>query len=417
MKVCIVSRNSICTDQSKLTFLVTLVADPFAPSTLMSTCCNIASSMSNLNIEASDIGITCARSSPIDGRRIAIGCEDASVRLWALDGSHRRRKRDSTTVGDARGNTDDAGDAIVLIGHKGGWPVFGVDFCRDGRHLISCGGDGTVRLWDTSVTGPVGSPESKSPKVVASSSPNQRNSSTSAEIKGAALCVYRGHAIGSSVWDCRFAPSGYYFASGGTDNTARIWTTDRIVPVRALTGHLSGISCVAWHPNCNYLLTGSDDRTVRMWDVQTGRCVRLLTGSTSNLTSLEVSPNGRHAVAGDGTGNIHVWDLGTGRLVTEIRPNLPKGGAPVYSLAFSSCGSALASGGADCCVRLWDVRGSFENRSIPSYTKEDVCRTGTNGFLTEPVTEFRTKNTHIFNLMYTKRNLLMAVGRYIKSDV
>ena len=386
-----------------------------APSTLLSTCCTIATSLSNIDIEGSDIGIICGTSSPVDGRRIAVGCEDASVRVWALDGSHRRRKvRDRNTVECARGSTEDAGDAMVLIGHKGGWPVYGVDFCRDGRHLISCGGDGTIRLWDTYATGSIGAPEPKYSKTNSSASPTPNSSKSNAEIKGAALCVYRGHAIGTPVWDCKFSPSGYYFASGGMDNTVRLWTTDRIAPIRAFTGHLSSVGCVAWHPNCNYVFSGSDDRTVRMWDIQSGRCVRLFTGSTRFVTSLAVSPNGRNVVAGDGKGNIHVWDIATGRLVTEIRPKCPEG-SPVYSLAYSSCGSALASGGADCCVRIWNVSNTLENRTVPSFVKEDVCKVGSHGLLTDPKTEFRTKKTEILSLFYTKRNLLMGVGKYSSS--
>ena len=49
---------------------------------------------------------------------------------------------------------------------------------------------------------------------------------------------------------------------------------------------------------------------------------------------------------------VRVWDLGTGRLLKELRGH----SEVVYTLAFDENSQVLASGGADCCLRLWDVK-------------------------------------------------------------
>jgi len=414
--------------------------DPLAPSVMLGTFCASSSSTISSRLEESGIEITCASLSPGDGRKLAAGCEDAAVRIWSLDGSssscsHRRRKSSSLggkgTVDQARyrGGNDVGESQLVLLGHKNGWPVFGVGWSRDGRGLLSCGGDGSVRLWDTAAVGPYGrtakvfKPNSATMnRPTANAPPETANHDDSmVEIGGAALSVYRGHTTGTAVWACRFAPSGFYFASCGADTTARIWTTNRPVPVRVLAGHLSSVNCVAWHPNCNYVLTGSDDKTCRLWDVQSGRCVRLLSGCFGGINALEVSPSGRYAAAADSTGVIGIWDLGSGRRVNELRCCQ----GAIHSIGYSVCGSALASGGDDCTVRIWDVRGAASNTSVPDYARAND--TGGNYFgsgvnsskrpalgpgLREPVRMFKTKRTVLLDLQYTKRNLLMCAGKY-----
>lgn len=39
---------------------------------------------------------------------------------------------------------------------------------------------------------------------------------------------------------------------------------------RILRGHLSAVYCIAWNPGGNLLATGGMDETVRVWDVQKG---------------------------------------------------------------------------------------------------------------------------------------------------
>jgi WD40 repeat protein len=354
--------------------------------------------------EEAGIGLCCAKICPPDGRRVAVGCDDSAIRIWNLK--------------DGKGGEP----TEVLLGHKNGFPVFDVDWNRDGRSLLSAGGDGSVRLWDTMAVGPFGevtipkphSPASKSKlkSVESSTAGSDMNVSglrpeNAPHSSGAALAVYRGHAPSSPVWSVSFAPSGYYFASAGGDATARLWTTDRPVPVRLFTGHsASNVNCVEWHPNCNYIVTGSDDKTARMWDIQTGQTVRLLNGCAAGINCVKVSPGGRYAAGGDYTGVVHLWDLGTGKKVTEFRSSQPQqdhnqaGMGMVHSLAFSTCGTALASGGDDGTVRIWDVRAA-------SLLDKPVVKA--------PAKSFPTRGTIIMDLSYTKRNLLLSMGKIATS--
>lgn len=362
--------------------------------------------------EESGIGLCCSKICPPDGRQVAVGCDDAAVRIWDLK----------------NGNTSKE-PVQVLLGHKNGFPVFDVSWNRDGRSLLSAGGDGSIRLWDTRAVGyfgesatikPIAPTKRKSAASVAAAAAAAAAGSALEEMSvpglktedseyasGAALAVYRGHAPSTPIWSVAFAPSGYYFASAGADATVRLWTTDREIPVRLFTGHTSMIvNCVDWHPNCNYIISGSEDKTARLWDIHSGRTVRLLNGCSSGINVVKISPCGKYAAGGDSLGVVHLWDMGTGKKITEFRPkrNSKKDSRVdlssinmVHSLSFSACGSGLATGGDDCCVRIWDVR------------KE---ATGSKPVIDVPVRTFPTRQTIIMDLAYNKRNLLLSVGKY-----
>lgn len=419
------------------------IADALSPSILLGSLCSSSEADAGAGAPWTEpnIGITSASICPPDGRKVAVGCDDAAVRIFSLDRSSSKTKEGSGAAALAE-------PSMVLLGHKNGFPVFDVDWTRNGRTLLSAGGDGTVRLWDTQAVGPYGRLSNVSQQKGISSSSSGGGTSTSlstveipgskaeslVEVGGAALAVYRGHAQSTPVWSVSSAPCGYYFATAGSDYTARIFATDRCTSVRVLSGHVSpNVNCVTWHPNCNYVVTASDDKTCRMWDIQTGRCVRLLSGSARGLSMVRVSPSGRYA-AGAGHDNVvRIWDLGNGRLVNELRPEQIPGQdeGSIQSMAFSSCGAALAVSG-DNCVRIWDVRGAGNHLSNPDYFAATRGLSSTssisNGLrtVTNPLSEqenvrfgtrapakiFPTNNVSVLDLKYTKRNLLLAVGDY-----
>ena len=435
------------------------IADALQPSVLLATLCSSSSSLSN-EADAgagpttpspswveSNVGIVSASICPPDGRLTAVGCDDAAVRIWSLDQSSKN-KHDSSSLGEP---------SMVLLGHKNGFPVFDVDWTRNGRTLLSAGGDGSVRLWDTQAVGPYGKLSTTSsiqrnnanhtiggPASTSLSSPviPGAKAESLVQVGGTALSVYRGHAPSTPVWSVSSAPCGYYFASAGSDYTARIWTTDRTSPVRILSGHVSpSVNCVTWHTNCNYVVTASDDKTCRMFDIQTGKCVRLLSGSARGLNLVRVSPSGRYAAGSGYDGIVRIWDLSNGRLINELRAPSTDATQSAYSeglvsaMTFSACGSALAVSGEDSTVRIWDVRGAGNHLSNPDYFAATRGSTATSSFSNglsgampqsqmnrmpanerlrpgtrEPTKIFKTNNISIRDLKFTKRNLLLAVG-------
>ena len=406
------------------------IINPLEPSILLSTLCSSSSPGPHLSQgrsvdaaaiwEESGIGLTCAKLCPPDGRRVAAGCDDSAVRIWSVFDETTKNSNDGNKKS---GKVQEA--AMVLLGHKNGFPVFDVSWNRDGRTLLSAGGDGSIRLWDTMAKGTFGSVtktnQTKRQSLTSGSSttapavtdedpgmpvPGSQPEPTS-DISGAALAVYRGHSPQCPIWSVAFSPSGYYFASAGADGTGRLWVTDRPTPVRIFSGHTSAsVNAITWHPNINYLATGCDDKTVRLWDVHTGRCVRVLNGCSAGINCVAISPSGRYAAGSDYGGVIHLWDLGSGKKVKELRTEKQH---IIHSLSYSSCGTALASGGDDCVVRIWDVRGSgtdLSNNVLVTATAPTPTQ------VTSPHHAFPTRRTVVMDLQYNKRNLLLAVGKY-----
>ncbi|KAK6912509.1 WD40 repeat [Dillenia turbinata] len=333
-----------------------------------------------------------------DGSLVAGGFSDSSVKVWDMAklglqadnfSAILQGENDSATTERVVGANGGKRSYTLFQGHSGA--VYSANFSPLGDFLLSSSADSTVRLWSTKLN--------------------------------ANLVCYKGHNY--PVWDVQvanlpaiflvmfnifsplveFSPVGHYFASCSHDRTARIWSMDRLQPLRIMAGHLSDVDCVQWHANCNYIATGSSDKTVRLWDVQSGECVRIFIGHRSMILSLAMSPDGRYMASGDEDGTIMMWDLSTGRCVTPLMGHT----SCVWSLAFSGEGSLLASGSADCTVKLWDVTSSTK---VPR--AEDNKSGSTNRL--RSLKTLPTKSTPVYSLRFSRRNLLFASGALSKND-
>ena len=126
------------------------------------------------------------------------------------------------------------------------------------RFILSSSADQTIRLWDTKIT--------------------------------QCITKYNCSLLGPA-WGVSFSPVGgmYYFGAAHQGASAAIYSTDRLTPLRLLTGHYSDVNSICWHENGVLVGTCSDDRSARLWDIRSGKCVRLFTGSTHALSCVAMN--------------------------------------------------------------------------------------------------------------------------------
>jgi WD40 repeat protein len=146
-----------------------------------------------------------------DGRALATGSDDRTVRLW-----EPATGRQTAT--------------LKLEGFLN--VVSSVAFAPDGRTLATGSAYPTARLWEPAT--------------------------------GRQTATLDGHT--SAVLSVAFAPDGRTLATGSDDKTVRLWEVATGRQIEILTGHTSGVNSVAFAPDGRTLASGSGDKTVRLWE-------------------------------------------------------------------------------------------------------------------------------------------------------
>lgn len=111
--------------------------------------------------------------------------------------------------------------------------------------------------------------------------------------------------VGGQISSIAFG-RGRLLAIGSWDSTATLWDVAKHRSLRKLTGHVRGISTLAFNPSGTMLATGSADQTVRIWDPVSGRTLRILDAPTY-VYAVDFSKEGRLYVM-DNTGIVTIWD-------------------------------------------------------------------------------------------------------------
>ena len=93
---------------------------------------------------------------------------------------------------------------------------------------------------------------------------------------------------------------------------------------------------------------------------QAGFAVTISAGHTRGVHSVAFSPDGGLLASGGADCKIRLWDVSTGRDIGKHMKQVPI----VHSVAFSSDGATVASGGRDSVVRLFDVGTGQRTRTL-----------------------------------------------------
>jgi WD40 repeat protein len=204
-----------------------------------------------------------------DGKTLATGSRDKTIKLW---------------------NVETGQEIRTLSGHNEG--VSSVSFSPDGNTLVS--GSGTIKLWNVET--------------------------------GKEICTLSGH--NREVNSVSFSSDGKTLATGSEDNTIKLWDVETGKGIRTLSGHngsvysvsfsntLSGhngsVYSVSFSNDGKTLASGGWDNTIKLWNVETGQEIRTLKGHDSYLTSVNFSPDGKTLVSGSDDNTIKLWNGSNG---------------------------------------------------------------------------------------------------------
>jgi WD40 repeat protein len=218
--------------------------------------------------------------------------------------------------------------------------IVGLSFSRDGKTLVSAGGDGNIKFWDVAT--------------------------------GQVKRTLSGHT--NAVYKAIFSPDEKLLASSSRDATARIWDVATGKELHTLAGYRCAVKFVAFSPDGKTLAATGNDGVLKLWDVKTGREKKSLVHTDS--TNVDVgtysaifSRDGKKLYASNGDGTISQWDVATGTEAKAWKAH----SLGVFSLAFSPDYRVLASNGYfDYTVKLWDVATRREIRALANKKTEGL---------------------------------------------
>ena len=238
----------------------------------------------------------------------ASGADDYNVRLYSLD---------------------DPSPKAVLKGHE--HKVYGVDFTRDGRTIVSSSMDRTMRTWDAATQRPTREVPCHTSSIFA-----QRVSPLSPWL---VLTASDDHTLVSH--DLRISTQ----SGGGCDSSSTV--------VRRFRGHTKTLwGCDIRFDEGQFITCGTDN-CVMLWDPRHEAAPLLTIASHKNpVHSVEYLPDGSNFLSSSRDMTFKVTDASTGTAALSVKAHM----GHVYRATYNAVTDQIMTCGADSRVRIWGLK-------------------------------------------------------------
>lgn len=323
-----------------------------------------------------------------DGKYIASGHEDKTIRIWTIE---------NTTLAYKLVNGEDGGDRIyslvwspdsrkiisgsddfkgtiwviddvvgecmpmnILEGHTA--DVQTVSISPDGTKVATGSVDASVKLWNVETGENYASINDLGGMVMCTTfSQDSKRLAVAVDTTawvydaetGSKISEFIGHT--GMLWALSFSSNGERIVTSSEDHTARVWKTQTGDEPVTIDEHSGPVWSVAFSLDDREILIGSYDSLAFVCDSLTGERRLCLDhsrkGSPGPISVVSYTPDGAYIVVGHSYGAVRIWESATGTFVAEIQGHKDK----VKHINFTPDGSKLVSSGDDGTVRIWDL--------------------------------------------------------------
>ena len=283
-----------------------------------------------------------------DGKLLASGSWDTTVRLWDHDGNLLETLRGHSSI------------------------VLSVQFSPDGKWLASGSADGTVALWNAATRKRVSVIPGQGAWVHSVAFTPDSTALAVRTVEGTVTLWSLGHSNAlqlaghtKELFDVRYSPDGKRLLTCSWDGTAIVWDAASRRPLATCKGHLGWVMSCCFSPKGDEVATSGFDGTVRIWDPATGKEKRTILGTVgSPMVHVCYSPDGKLIAASGVDMTVRLFLREGGKAHAVLRGHE----GPIAELSFSPDGKLLASVSSDKTVRIWDLEKLVQVQVLRGHT-------------------------------------------------
>ncbi|HYM00482.1 MAG TPA: WD40 repeat domain-containing protein, partial [Blastocatellia bacterium] len=248
-------------------------------------------------------------------------------------------------------------ELVQTIEH-GEW-VNCVAFAPSGQAVASAGRDGSVKLWQAAGGALLGNVQAHPQNATCLTFSPDGSWIISGGAEGtirffnlkqkkieASVTAHAGW-----VWRVALASKGNRLVTAGGDGVARIWKIGAKEKPITLEGHRGEVLYAGFSPDDQLAATAGKDGTVRVWSTESGACIFSVEAHAGATNYVHFSPDGQFLLTAGADNAIKLWQAKDGQFLREVDNCYDY----VSDAVFSSDGKLMASCGGEGTVKLWDV--------------------------------------------------------------